>query len=94
MSLLTIAQAVSDFVGFERPTTVAGNTDPIARQLLVMINREGAQLMRANNWPIGLYQARLTTAQTWMQWLARSHRKHTRLTALARSLAALFSAFV
>ena len=52
MSLLTIAQAVSDFVGFERPTTVAGNTDPIARQLLVMINREGAQLMRANNWPI------------------------------------------
>tara|TARA_R110002012_G_scaffold195969_1_gene364198 strand:+ start:9 stop:725 length:717 start_codon:yes stop_codon:yes gene_type:complete len=52
MSLLTIAQAVSDFVGFERPATVVGNTDPIARQLLVMINREGKQLMRATNWPI------------------------------------------
>jgi len=52
MSLLSIAQAVSDFVGFERPTTVNGNTDPIARQLKVMINREGSQLMRSNNWPI------------------------------------------
>jgi hypothetical protein len=52
MSLLTIAQAVADFVGFERPTTVVGNTDPIARQLLVMVNREGIQLMRASNWPI------------------------------------------
>ena len=52
MSLLTIAQAVADFVGFERPTTVVGNTDPIARQLLVMVNREGVQLMRASTWPI------------------------------------------
>ena len=47
MSLLTIAQAVADFTGFERPTTVVGNTDPIARQLFAFINREGKQLMRS-----------------------------------------------
>ena len=52
MSLLTIAQTVADFTGFERPSTVSGNTDPVARQLLVFINREGKQLMRATNWPI------------------------------------------
>tara|TARA_R100000655_G_scaffold97398_1_gene140317 strand:- start:10 stop:726 length:717 start_codon:yes stop_codon:yes gene_type:complete len=52
MSLLTIAQTVADYTGFERPSTVVGNTDPIARQLLVFINREGKQLMRATNWPI------------------------------------------
>ena len=62
MSLLTIAQAVSDFIGYERPTTVVNNTDPIARQLLVLINREGKQLMRAHNWPILSKEHTFTTA--------------------------------
>ena len=61
MSLLTIAQTVADFTGFERPTTVVGNTDPIARQLLVLINREGKQLMRATNWPILMKEHTFTT---------------------------------
>ena len=62
MSLLTIAQNVADFTGFERPTTVVGNSDPIARQLLVFINREGKQLMRSHNWPILLKEHTFSTA--------------------------------
>jgi len=61
MSLLTIAQNVADFTGFERPTTVIGNTDPIARQLFAFINREGKQLMRASNWPILLKEHTFNT---------------------------------
>ena len=61
MSLLTIAQAVADYTGFERPTSVVGNTDPIARQLLAFINRQGKQLMRANNWPILLKEHTFNT---------------------------------
>ena len=61
MSLLTIAQNVADFTGFERPTTVVGNTDPIARQLLAFINREGKSLMRASNWPILLKEHTFNT---------------------------------
>jgi hypothetical protein len=62
MSLLTIAQNVADFTGFERPTTVVGNSDPIARQLLVFINREGKQLMRSHNWPILLKEHTFSTS--------------------------------
>ena len=62
MSLLTIAQAVADFTGFERPASVSGNTDPIARQLLAFINREGKQLMRQHNWPILLKEHTFNTA--------------------------------
>ena len=52
MSLLTICQAVSDFTGFERESTIIGNTSPTARQLLALAQREGKQLMRATNWAI------------------------------------------
>ena len=62
MSLLTIAQTIADFTGFERPSTVAGNTDPIARQLLAIINREGKQLMRSTNWPILMKEHTFSTA--------------------------------
>jgi hypothetical protein len=61
MSLLTIAQNVADFTGFERPSTVVGNTDPIARQLFAFINREGKQLMRSNNWPVLLKEHTFNT---------------------------------
>ena len=52
MSLLTICQAVSDFTGFERETSIIGNTSPTARQLLALCQREGKQLMRATHWAI------------------------------------------
>ena len=47
-----MCQNVADFTGFERPTTVIDNTDPIARQLLALAQREGKQLMRVSDWAI------------------------------------------
>ena len=49
MTLLSICQNVADFTGFERPTSVISNTDPIARQLLALAQREGKQLMRVSD---------------------------------------------
>ena len=62
MTLLTICQNVADFTGFERPTTVIENTDPIARQLLALAKREGTQLMRATAWPILLKEHTFSTS--------------------------------
>mgnify|MGYP003139190216 FL=1 len=47
-----MCQNVADFTGFERPVTVVDNTDPIARQLLALAQREGKQLMRMSDWAI------------------------------------------
>jgi hypothetical protein len=52
MTILSMCQNVADFTGFERPTTVISNTDPIARQLLALAQREGKQLMRVTDWAI------------------------------------------
>lgn len=52
MTILSMCQNVADFTGFERPTTVISNTDPIARQLLALAQREGKQLMRVSDWAI------------------------------------------
>ena len=52
MTLLSICQNVADFTGFERPVTVIDNTDPIARQLLALAQREGKQLMRVADWAV------------------------------------------
>ena len=62
MTLLTICQNVADFTGFERPTTVIDNTDPIARQLLAFAQREGKQLMRTHAWPILLKEHTFSTS--------------------------------
>ena len=62
MTLLTICQNVADFTGFERPTTVIDNTEPIARQLLALAKREGTQLMRATAWPILLKEHTFSTS--------------------------------
>ena len=40
MTILSMCQNVADFTGFERPTSVISNTDPIARQLLALAQRE------------------------------------------------------
>lgn len=45
MSLLTIAQAVADEVGFDRPSSVVGSTDLQVRQLHALLNREGHWLV-------------------------------------------------
>lgn len=45
MSLLTIAQAVFDEIGVDRPSSVVGNTDLGVRQLLALLNREGYWLV-------------------------------------------------
>ncbi len=52
MTILSMCQNVADFTGFERPTSVISNTDPIARQLLALAQREGKQLMRVSDWAI------------------------------------------
>ena len=44
-----MCQNVADFTGFERPTTVIDNTDPIARQLLALANNCKPFKSAANN---------------------------------------------
>lgn len=46
MSLLTICQTIADEIGFDRPGSIVSNTDPTARQLLALMNREGQFLVR------------------------------------------------
>lgn len=48
MSLLTIAQAVAEEVGVDSPTSIIGNSDRTARQLLRLINRQGRVLAKLN----------------------------------------------
>jgi hypothetical protein len=52
MTLLTICQNTADYVGFERPTSVVGNVDATARQLLVCAQREGKTLVKRGPWAI------------------------------------------
>lgn len=46
MSLLTIAQAVAEEVGVNPPSSIIGNNDRTAKQLLRFINREGKILAK------------------------------------------------
>lgn len=46
MSLLTIVQDAADEIGFPEPSTVIGNTDQIASQMLRLLNKEGDTLSR------------------------------------------------
>jgi hypothetical protein len=52
MTLLSIIQDTFDEVGFPRPSSVAGNTDQLARQALALLNREGKQLAREFDWSV------------------------------------------
>jgi hypothetical protein len=47
MTLLTICQNAADDIGFPRPSTVIGNTDQNAQQLLRLANKEGKALSKA-----------------------------------------------
>lgn len=51
MSLLTICQNAADEAGFPRPSTIVGNTDQLARQLLAMAKATLEDLGR-KEWPI------------------------------------------
>lgn len=46
MTLLSIVQDAALEIGFPKPTTVVGNTDQIATQMLRLLNREGEILSR------------------------------------------------
>ena len=52
MSLLTILQDVADEIGVPRPSSVIGNADETARQLLVCANREGRELAKSADWTV------------------------------------------
>lgn len=51
MSLLTICQNAADEAGYPRPSTIVGNTDQLARQLLAMAKATLEDLGR-KEWPI------------------------------------------
>ncbi len=48
MTLLTIAQDAVDEIGFDRPSTLIGNTNDEARRVLRMCNKEGESLAQLN----------------------------------------------
>lgn len=50
MTLLTIAQAVSDETNFTRPTALTSSTDPDLQKLLRLINKIGNRLMKVFPW--------------------------------------------
>jgi hypothetical protein len=50
VTVLTIAQAIADEVGFPRPASLVGSTDDTARQLLALLNREGQSLVSRYPW--------------------------------------------
>ncbi len=60
-TVLTIAQNAAEEVGFDSPTTLVGNSDPTAIQLLALLNREGRHLQRKWDWTQLQYE---TTAET------------------------------
>lgn len=51
MSLLTVAQAIAEEIGLPSPSTVVGNSDRTAKQLLRVLNRAG-RLLAKKNWTI------------------------------------------
>jgi len=53
MSLLSIcSNAVSEIGSFRTPTTIIGNTDQTAQQLLALSNKVGAALVREYDWEV------------------------------------------
>jgi hypothetical protein len=51
MTLLAMAQAVSDEISFARPASLFSNPDTTARQMLALANREGMEQSSAFAWP-------------------------------------------
>lgn len=50
MNLLELVQQVCDELMIQRPTTVAGSSDPQIRQLLALLNRLGVDISRQAQW--------------------------------------------
>lgn len=51
MTLLAMAQAVSDEISFARPTSLFSNPDTTSRQMLALANREGNEQSSDGQWP-------------------------------------------
>lgn len=66
-SVLDIAQDFSASVGFTRPTTLVGNTNDDARQVLELINAAGRQLASRHRWQKMNFEATFTTVATESQ---------------------------
>ncbi|MGE4259213.1 MAG: hypothetical protein AB7F19_07715 [Candidatus Babeliales bacterium] len=62
MSLLTVCQNVASATGFGSITSVIGNSDPTAKQLLALVQRAGNILARVGQWPILEIQYLFNTA--------------------------------
>lgn len=50
MNLIEICQAAMDEIGFDRPSAIVSSTDPDARQLFALANREGKLLSEKKAW--------------------------------------------
>lgn len=63
MTALTIAQTAADELGIDRPSSLVGSTDPSARQMLALLNREGVHLVTRYEWAacIREYQVTVTS---------------------------------
>lgn len=64
MSLLTIANAVADETKGPRPSTIVGNTDPAAQNMLRLINKVGYRLMLTYPWSILRIEQTITAPGT------------------------------
>lgn len=62
MSLLTICQDAADEIGFPQPTSIVGNSDSNAKQLLRLANREGEELSQKTNWQELVTETSITLA--------------------------------
>lgn len=72
MSLLTIVTDACDMVGLPRPSTVFGNSDDSARQLLALANDEGRDLAGRHQWQALTKEASFSATGTTTQGLITS----------------------
>lgn len=67
MTLLTIAQNAANEIGVAKPSTIVGNNDPDARQLLRAANRTGRALVKRHSWETLTKEGSFTSAATESQ---------------------------
>lgn len=67
MTLLTIARAVADEVGVDRPSSVIGNPQPHVQKILRAANKVGTQLMKKVAWQVLQTEQTFTSVATELQ---------------------------
>jgi len=60
VTALTIAQTAADELGIDRPSALVGSSDPTARQLLALLNREGVHLVNRYEWAACIREKEVT----------------------------------